>query len=123
MRQTARRHRTLKAAVRRRWSRFIASARPGARRRLRTLPPPLPTPEIDPVALTMLAVNRLGPAALRTATSGRALTVGVPDPRVARIFRAALLEMQKTRRTDRLVEIVVSEDSRPGGGGRNAAEA
>jgi len=51
------------------------------------------------------------------------LTVGVPDPRVARIFRAALLEMQKTRRTDRLVEIVVSEDSRPGGGGRNAAEA
>ena len=64
--------------------------------------------DIDPVVLTMLAVNRLGPATIRTATNGKAQTVAVNDERIARIFRAALDEMQKTRRTDRLVDIVVA---------------
>lgn len=64
--------------------------------------------EIDPVLLTMLAVNRLGPATIRTATNGKAQTVAVDDERIARIFRAALDEMQKTRRTDRLVDVVVA---------------
>ncbi len=64
--------------------------------------------DIDPVLLTMLAVNRLGPATIRTATNGKAQTVSVDDERIARIFRAALDEMQKTRRTDRLVDIVVA---------------
>ena len=64
--------------------------------------------DIDPVLLTMLAVNRLGPATIRTATSGKALTIAVDDERVARIFRAALDEMQKTRTTDRLVDVVVT---------------
>ncbi len=64
--------------------------------------------DIDPVLLTMLAVNRLGPATIRSATSGKAQTVAVDDDRVARIFRAALEEMQKTRRTDRLIDIVVA---------------
>jgi hypothetical protein len=64
--------------------------------------------EIDPVLLTMLAVNRLGPATIRTATSGKAQTIAVADERIARIFRAALDEMQKTRCTDRLVDIVVA---------------
>jgi len=64
--------------------------------------------DIDPVLLTMLAVNRLGPATIRTATNGKTQTVAVDDERIARIFRAALDEMQKTRRTDRLVDIVVA---------------
>ncbi|MDE1968418.1 MAG: hypothetical protein KGI92_05885 [Alphaproteobacteria bacterium] len=64
--------------------------------------------DIDPVLLTMLAVNRLGPATIRTATNGKAQIVSVDDERIARIFRAALDEMQKTRRTDRLVDIVVA---------------
>lgn len=63
--------------------------------------------EIDPVLLTMLAVNRLGPATIRTATSGKAQTIAVDDERIARIFRAALGEMQKIRTTDRLVDVVV----------------
>jgi len=63
---------------------------------------------LDPVALTMLAVNQLGPATIRTATNGKAVTLEVADERVAQIFRAALDEMQKTRRTDRLVGIKVA---------------
>ena len=63
---------------------------------------------IDPVLLTVLAVNRLGPATLRTAANGKALTVTVPDARTGEIFRAALDEMRKTRVTDRLVEIIVA---------------
>ncbi len=63
---------------------------------------------IDPVALTMMAVNQLGPATVRTAANGKSLKVEVADERVARIFRAALEEMQKTRTTDRLVDIVVA---------------
>ena len=87
------------------WVSFIQAARPHrASHRV------VPTPAIDPVALTMLAVNRLGLATLRTATSGKALTVAVPDARTADIFRAALDEMQKTRRTDRLVAVVVTEE-------------
>ena len=62
---------------------------------------------IDPVALTMLAVNRLGPATIRTATNGKTVTIEVADAKVAQIFRAALGEMQKIRSTDRLVDIVV----------------
>ncbi len=63
---------------------------------------------VDPVALTMMAVNQLGPATVRTAANGKSLKVEVADERVARIFRAALEEMQKTRTTDRLVDIVVA---------------
>lgn len=65
-------------------------------------------PAVDPILLTMLAVNQLGPATMRTATNGKALRIEVSDKRVAAIFRAALDEMQKARRTDRLVEIVVA---------------
>jgi hypothetical protein len=71
---------------------------------------PAPAPEIDPVALTILAVNRLGPATMRTATNGRSVCITVPDEQVGEIFRSALAEMQKARRTDRLVEIVIAHD-------------
>lgn len=71
---------------------------------------------VDPVELTIMAVNRLGLATFRTATSGRVSTVTVPDARTAEIFRAALREMQNARSTDRLVEITVSGDD-----GQNAA--
>lgn len=66
--------------------------------------------QIDPVELTVMAVNRLGLATFRTATSGKVSKVAVPDARTAAIFRAALLEMQKARQTDRLVDIVVSAE-------------
>jgi hypothetical protein len=92
-----------RAAVKQGWTNFVA-----AHRAHRAAHFTAPTPAIDPVTLTMLAVNRLGPATMRTATNGKALTVVVPDLRVAEIFRAALREMQKTRCTDRLVDIVVA---------------
>jgi hypothetical protein len=69
-----------------------------------------PIPQVDPVALTVLAVNRLGLATLRSSTSGKVATVSVPDARTAEIFRAALREMEKSRRTDRLVDVVVADD-------------
>ena len=87
------------------WVSFMQATRPHRARRHAA-----PVPAVDPVALTMLAVNRLGPATLRTATSGRALTVTVPDARTADIFRAALDEMQKTRLTDRLVAVIVTAE-------------
>jgi len=88
-------------------------------------------PPIDPVELTVLAVNRLGLATLRSSTSGKVATVSVPDARTAEIFRAALREMQKSRRTDRLVDVVVAADDGPAKGldnrsgdrGRDAVEA
>jgi len=70
----------------------------------------VPAAAIDPVALTVLAVNRLGPATLRTVANGKPLTVTVPNASVGAIFRAALVEMQKTRTTDRLIDIVIADD-------------
>jgi len=102
MQHSARQQR-FRAAMKQGWTNFIAAHRAHGAAHFTA-----PAPAIDPVALTMLAVNRLGPATVRTSTNGKALTVVVPDLRVAEIFRAALLEMQKTRCTDRLVDIVVA---------------
>jgi hypothetical protein len=120
MQQFAHRHQKFHAAVKHRWMSFIQAARPH-----RGLHPvlPAPLPAVDPVALTMLAVNRLGPATVRTATNGRALTIAVPDARTADIFRAALQEMQKTRRTDRLVDVVVTAEPVSSRRGRDVGEA
>ena len=118
MQQLARRRR-LGAAVKRGWTRLLNAALPQTRRSPRRGEPhprhfSLPASAaaeasraIDPVLLTVLAVNRLGPATLRTAANGKASTVTVPDARTGEIFRAALDEMRKTRVTDRLVEIIV----------------
>lgn len=119
MQQFAQRHQRLQAAVKHGWTNFIQAARPH-RARHRVAPAPIEV--IDPVALTMMAVNRLGPATVRTATNGKALTIAVPDARTAEIFRAALSEMQKTRRTDRLVGVVVTEELAPRKRGRDANE-
>lgn len=120
MQEFAQRHQRLQAAMKHGWVSFIQAARPH-RARHRVTPTPVPT--IDPVALTMLAVNRLGLATLRTATSGKALTVSVPDARTADIFRAALDEMQKTRLTDRLVAVVVTDEAAQPKRGANAGGA
>jgi len=61
----------------------------------------------DAVAVAVLAMNQLAPATLRTATLGKAVKVVVSDPRLGAVFRAALERTQETRRTDRLIEIVV----------------
>ena len=63
---------------------------------------------IDPVALTIMAVNRLGPATFRTVSLGTEVTVMVPDQATYDIFSAALLEMQKARSTDRLIRIEIT---------------
>ncbi len=63
--------------------------------------------ELDLVTICILAVNRLAPATDRSAVSGKALKVVVPDPQVGAIFRAALDRMGDTRSTDRLIEVVV----------------
>ncbi|MGO8914551.1 MAG: hypothetical protein ACLQJR_01425 [Stellaceae bacterium] len=109
--------RRLSTAMKHGWTRLISATRPRYRFRRRggrpVISAPLPdTPlAIDPVALTVLAVNRLGPATLRTVANGRPLTVTVPDARIGEIFRAALAEMQKTRSTDRLIDIVIAGDA------------
>jgi hypothetical protein len=79
------------------WTRFLAAAKP-------TEAPPA----LDPVALTIMAVNRLGPATFRTVSLGAAVTVTVPDDATGEIFRAALREMQKARATDRLIRIEIA---------------
>jgi hypothetical protein len=102
-------------AVKHGFMNFIEATKPRRKPNLWLVPPPsapilaaLEETRIDPVELTVMAVNRLGLATFRTATSGKVSTVAVPDAKTAEIFRAALLEMQKARRTDRLVDIVVS---------------
>jgi hypothetical protein len=69
---------------------------------------------LDLVTICILAVNRLAPATLRSAVSGKALKVVVPDPQVGAVFRAALDRMGATRSTDRLIEIVVDGKARRG---------
>ena len=69
---------------------------------------------LDLVTICILAVNRLAPATLRSAISGKALKVVVPDPQVGAVFREALDRMGTTRSTDRLIEIVVDGNARPG---------
>jgi len=106
-------------AVKHSWTRLFGAERRryrfSIRRRRRAKlggPQPATGPSampIDPVALTVLAVNRLGPATLRTVANGKPLTVTVPDARIGEIFRAALAEMQKTRLTDRLIAIAVDD--------------
>lgn len=120
MQQIPQRHQRIHAAVKHRWTSFLQAAR--SHRGHRAIAA-TPAPGIDPVALTMLAVNRLGPATVRTATHGRALTVAVPDARTAEIFHAALQEMQKTRRTDRLVDVIVTEEPLAKMRGRDADDA
>ena len=68
--------------------------------------------DADPIAMVALAIDRLGPAAVRASCSGVQVRVAVPDDATAKIFRAAL-ELTRTRRTtDRLIEVVV--DAKPG---------
>lgn len=125
--------RRLRSAVKQGWTRFISATRPHYRLPLRrpirtnidlpaaTLPTPSSAPVLDPVALTVLAVNRLGPATLRTVANGKPLTVTVPDARVGAIFKAALAEMQKTRSTDRLINIVIADETQAAAHARSNA--
>jgi hypothetical protein len=108
---------------------FIEATKPRRKPHLRLVTPAEPTlplpleARIDPVELTVMAVNRLGLATFRTATNGKVSTVTVPDARTAEIFRAALLEMQKARGTDRLVEVVVTTDDGPAGRRNRGSDA
>jgi hypothetical protein len=121
--------RRLRAAVKFGWSRLVDVARPRYRFSLRRrgrhpargAPAAAPGPTIDPVALTVLAVNRLGPATLRTVANGKPLTVTVPDAHIGEIFRAALAEMQKTRSTDRLIDVVIAGEVADAGHARSGA--
>ena len=113
--------RRLRRAVKHGWSRLVSAARPRYRVAVRArqrhfslaaasagaVPPG--GHAVDLVALTILAVNKLGPATLRTVAHGRPVTINVPDARTGEIFRAALAQMQKARTTDRLITIVIDE--------------
>ncbi len=71
---------------------------------------PLPLPAAvagDQVTLIAMAVDRLGPAAIRACCSGVGVRVAVPDEATATMFRAALAQTQQRRVTDRLIEVVV----------------
>jgi hypothetical protein len=129
-------HQKLQAAMKNGLMNFISATKATKPRRkphLWLVPKPVVQPQVihplqlDPVALTVLAVNRLGLATFRAATSGKVATVSVPDARTAEIFRAALCEMQKNRRTDRLIDVVVTADEGPARGpgdrGRDAVKA
>jgi hypothetical protein len=66
----------------------------------------------EAVRAAAAAIALVAPASARASAFGRPVRIAVGDLRVAAILRAALTETQKTRVTDRLVEIVV-EPSRP----------
>jgi hypothetical protein len=70
---------------------------------------PLPAEAADPIAMVVLAIDRLGPAAIRASCSGVQVKVAVPDDTTAEVFRAALAVTQRRRTTDRLIEVVVDE--------------
>ena len=61
----------------------------------------------DPVVLAVLAIDRVGPAAVRACASGVEVCVTAPDEATARVLRAALAQTARRRGTDRLIRIVV----------------
>ena len=61
----------------------------------------------DPVLLAVLAIDRVGPAAVRACASGVEVCVMAPDEATARVLRAALAQTARRRGTDRLIRIVV----------------
>jgi hypothetical protein len=81
--------------------------------------PAATTPHCDPVAVLATALERLAPAVVRAATSGRPVAVAVPDEATAAIFRAALATTQRRRGTDRLIKVIVETT----GGSSPPAEA
>lgn len=109
------------------WRRFMSRARPWVFGGLIPHPsvspgsvPHTPVPrkpahttvsDIDPVALTILAVDRIGSARLRTGFHGVPVTVAAPNEQIAEIFRAALSEMAKLRPTDRLISVELVADA------------
>jgi len=61
----------------------------------------------DPVSLAVLAIDRVGPAAVRACASGVEVRVAAPDEATARVLRQALAQTARRRDTDRLIRIVV----------------
>jgi hypothetical protein len=61
----------------------------------------------DPVLLAVLAIDRVGPAAVRACASGVEVRVSAPDEATAPVLRAALSQTALRRGTDRLIRIVV----------------
>ena len=109
-----------RTAVKHGWIRFVGAARqkrPFGQRRPRhgeTAPVfPFLAHLVDPVEVTVMALNILAPALSRATTTGKKVTVTVPDRRIGEIFRAALTQSQQTRATDRLIDIVVAEAVEP----------
>jgi hypothetical protein len=115
--------RRFRSAVKHGWIRFVGVTRQNgpfqlARRRGRK---PKPANArltffknvVDPVELTVMALNILAPALSRANTTGKRVIVTVPDRRTGDIFRAALALSQEIRATDRLIDIVVAQ---PDGG-------
>lgn len=97
-------------------ARFVGKRRSGGRQGLRGLDkmpllhrfaPRQTTETPDPVLLAILAIDRLGPAAVRACASGVEVCVAAPDEATAAVFRAALTETARRRGTDRLIRIVV----------------
>ena len=63
---------------------------------------------LDPVLLAVLAIDRVGPAAVRACASGVEVRVSAPDEVTAEVLRAALAQTASRRHTDRLIRIVVA---------------
>lgn len=68
------------------------------------LPPPAP----DPVAVAILAIDQVGPAAVRACASGQEVRVVAADEATAAVIRAALAQTACRRPTDRLIQVLVA---------------
>ncbi|MGE5269548.1 MAG: hypothetical protein ACM3JG_07740 [Thiohalocapsa sp.] len=70
-------------------------------------PPVRIFPELDPVRIAVLAMEKLGSASLRASFTGTEVRVAAPNEAIAAIFRAALSETARNRSTDRLIRVFV----------------
>jgi len=93
------------------WRRFFyASRRLPRSRGAKPLVEQRTASRIDPIALTIMAVDRLGPARLRAVFHGVPVTIAAPDAETVEIFRAALAQMAKVRPTDRLIRVELAAE-------------
>lgn len=115
--------RTVQAARQKSPLRFAGGFRPGLKRKPNEIAAPLSavalddmleeTETVDPIVLSALALEVLGPATMRAAVEGRTVTVTVEDAELAEQLRAVLRETAKRRPTDRMIQIL--DDTRPSG--------
>jgi hypothetical protein len=65
----------------------------------------------DPISVAVFAIDHVGPAAVRACASGVEVRIAAADEATAAVIRAALAETARHRPTDRLIRVMIDQNS------------